>query len=279
MRHHTTRPSVVPVALGLTCLVGVGPPPAAAQDAAPAERVPPAMRGIDVVEHPGAKLPLDRPMIDEDGRRVRLGRFFRDAGEPVLLVPGYFRCRMLCGVLAPQLARALERVDGWTPGTDYRVVLFSIDPREGPDDAKARRAQALGEGGAGWTLLTGPEASVRAIADAVGFEYRYDEATDQFAHAALTVAVAPDGTVARYLYGVRPDPADLADALTAAREHRSAGSLERVLMLCFRYTPSLRRHAGLIANALRGGAVLILVGLAGVFVLTARRAARAETES
>ncbi len=32
----------------------------------------------------------------------------------------------------------------------------------------------------------------------MGFRYRYDPSTDQYAHAAVVVALSPDGTIARY---------------------------------------------------------------------------------
>ena len=180
---------------------------------------------------------------------------------------------MLCGVLAPNLLASLEQLDGWRAGKDYRVILLSIDPREGPDDAAARREQALGGDGEGWSLLTGPEASVEAVADALGFQYAYDPRTDQYAHAAVVVGVSADGAIAGYVYGVNPSPDSLAVVLEAARDHASAASLQQVLVRCFHFSPALRAHAGLLANVLRGGALAILLGLAGVFVLAARRAA------
>ena len=244
--------------------------------AAPAagQQAPAALRDIGVDEHPGTRLPLTRTFIDEAGHDVPLGRFFTsDQNVPVLLVPGYFRCTMLCGVLAPNLFDALKRVADWTAGRDYRVILLSIDPREGPADAAARRKEAVDDGAAGWSLLTGPQESVDAVAKAIGFRYRYDPATDQFAHAAIVVALASDGTIARYLYGVRPEPDSLAAVLATARDHESAASLEQILVRCFHFSPALRAHAGLLANVLRGGAILIILALAGLFVFTARRAA------
>ncbi len=247
---------------------------------AAAQKAPPGQRGIGVDEHPGRRLPLTHKFIDERGHEVPLGRFFRsDDARPVLVVPGYFRCKMLCGVLAPRLLANLRDVDGWTPGEDYRVLLISIDPREGPKDAAARRAQALDGDATGWSLLTGSKESVDAFAGALGFQYRYDPTSDQFAHAAIVVAVAPDGTIARYVYGVNPNPDTLGVVLAAARDKQSASSLQQVLVRCFLFTPSLRKHASLIASALRAGAVAILVGLALVFVFAARRAARTEGEA
>ena len=53
--------------------------------------------------HPGAHLPLDAALVDEDGPPVPLGRLF--LGKPVMLVLDYLRCKTLCGFDAGQLAR------------------------------------------------------------------------------------------------------------------------------------------------------------------------------
>jgi protein SCO1 len=251
-------------------------PSVAAQPAA-TERVPPPVRGIDVVERPGHRLPLDATLVDADGVVGPLGRFFADDDpRPALIVPGWFRCRTLCEVIAPRLRTRLAEVADWSAGEDYRVLLVSIDPREGPAEADHRRREVVGARASGWSFLTTDRTTIETLTEALGFGYRYDDATDQFAHAAVVVALTADGTVARYLYGVDHTPAALAQALAAARDHRPAGGLERVLLSCFRYTPALRRHASLIAGLLRTGGVAILLGLAAVFTLAARRATAAE---
>ncbi len=35
----------------------------------------------------------------------------------------------------------------------------------------------------GWHLLTGDQANITALMETIGYHYKYDAATDQFAHA------------------------------------------------------------------------------------------------
>lgn len=266
-RAPTTRGAMAAAVLVLATVAGT---PASAP--AQTEEHPVASRAR-VDERPGSPLPLETTLTDEEGRRVRLGRFFRD-GRPVLLVPGYYECRMLCSVVLDGLSRGLEGLGSWSAGEDFVVVGVSIDPDEGPAEARERRKQ-VGVG-SGWHLLTGSEEAVARITDAVGFRYGYDPETDQYAHAAAVVAAAPDGRVSRYVYGVSPAPDTLDAVLAAARDGRAAGSLEQVLVRCFRFSPVLQRYAGALAWFLRAGGLVVLAGLAGVFVLAGRRAMREE---
>ena len=53
-------------------------------------------------------------------------------------------------------------------------------------------------------LVAGGAADAQAarLADAVGFRYKYDDKSKQFAHAAVAFVLTPEGTISRYLYGV-----------------------------------------------------------------------------
>ncbi len=235
---------------------------------------------VDVEERPGALLPADLRFRDEDGRSTSLGDLLRPE-RPLLLVLGWYRCRTLCGTL---LDGAVDAAASLPPGAEGveppLLAMVSVDPREGPGDAGARRARLREEGlrppPGGLRLLVGEKDEAERLADALGYRYAWDGSTDQYAHPAVLVVVTPGGRVSRYLYGVRFPSDELAAAVGEAAEGRSRSSLEQVVMRCFRYVPALRRHAGLVANVLRGGGVLVLLGLGGVFVVAGRRASRRE---
>ena len=74
-------------------------------------------------------------------------------------------------------------------------------------------------------FLTGSPQQVARIASAVGFPYRYDKASDQFAHPAGFVVTTPGGKISRYMLGLNPAPgaAQAAVAEAAARAGRAAG--------------------------------------------------------
>ena len=133
----------------------------------------------------GAKLPLDLPFIDADGHTVRLGDSFGD--RPVILHLVYYECPMLCKLSSDGLLRALSTLS-LKPGEDFSIVTVSFDPREGPElSARARRwrsnVPAARPSSTAGDFLTGDEAAIAKLCEAVGFRYMFDEKTGQFAHA------------------------------------------------------------------------------------------------
>jgi len=185
--------------------------------------------------HPGARLPLNTMLVDEIGRRVALGAFFNKS--PVILVLDYLRCTSLCGVTLRNLvAGTLDKLP-LEPGRDYQLVAISIDPRDTPADAVAARANYVGLFGRpgaerGLHFLTAPEASVRALADAVGFPYRYDSLLDAYIHPAGFIIASPDGRISRYVEGISIAPRDLVGALADAEQDKSQDLLTRLVLLC-----------------------------------------------
>jgi protein SCO1/2 len=214
--------------------------------------------------HPGAVLPLATVVTDEQGRAGPLGRFF--AGKPVVLVLEYLRCRTLCGL---SLRRVVETLDALPldVGRDFELLAVDIDPRDTPAQALQAEASYLAAyrhpgGAAGMHFLTGAEPAVRASADAVGFPYRYDAATDQYLHPAGFVVAAPDGTLGRYFLGIGATQEALQAALAAAAAGRPPGPFARLLLLCRgdglptgRYTVPVL--AALTVANLGGGAALV----------------------
>jgi protein SCO1 len=219
-------------------------------------------------QHPGAALPLDASFVDETGRSVRLGQFFHD--EPVVLVLEYLRCRDLCSYVLRDTVTALQRVP-LVAGRDYQVIALSIDPREGPEDARATRTMDLrGARAAGWHFLTGHERDIGRVARAVGFHYRYDPAIDQFAHPGGIVVATPTGTIARYILGVSYRPVDLRLALVEAARGHISSPVADLLLLCYCYDPGTGRYSFAIRNATRALCGATLLGLGAMLFGLAR---------
>ncbi len=225
-------------------------------------------------QHMGAALPLDSEFRDPAGNRVRLGDIF--AGKPVVLVLDYLHCKTLCGFVLHDTAAALARVP-FAAGRDYQVIAISIDPRDGAAEARAATAEYAGEFGTpdatGWHFLTGSERSIRAVADAVGFPFRYDAAVDQYAHPAGVTIATPQGTISRYVLGLGYRPLDLRLALSEAAQGTISSPASDLLLLCYCYDPGTGRYDLAIANVTRGlcGATVIGLGLMVARLARARR--------
>jgi protein SCO1 len=232
----------------------------------------PAPPQAAIVQQLGAELPLSLPLVDANGRATTLGHEL--GGTPVLLVPGYYSCPELCGLVMHGLLEAVHR-SALEPGA-VRIVRVSIDPQDTPATAAAARsrdlayAKFLGGPAPDLHLLVGSAANTAAIARAVGYRYetvgadqRAGEPAARFAHPAAVVLVTPEGRVSRYFMGVRFDPADLRSAVDGAAQGSVGALTDRIALLCAHFDPHVGRHSELVMNGLRAMGLLIVAGLAG----------------
>jgi protein SCO1/2 len=239
--------------------------------AAPARALEPLPPGVDVVEKLNEPVPLDLTFTDEHGQTVRLGDYFKD-GKPVLLTLVYYRCPMLCSLVLNGLTGAL-RQQSWQLGKEYRAVTLSIDPKETAELARKKqdgylaaldgRDRALKA--ASWPFLVGTEANIKALADAVGFRYRWDG--EQFDHTAVLIALSPEGKITRYLYGVQFAPNDVRMALFEASHGKVGTSLERALLRCYRFDATTKSYSVSAWKFARAMSLLVFACLF-VFLLT-----------
>ncbi len=231
----------------------------------PASQPVEELAGVGIEEKLGDRLPLELEFLDEDGRRVRLGDYFR--GErPVLLTTVYYGCPMLCGLILNGQMEAMKALD-WTPGQAYEVVTVSFDPRETPALARLKKQNYLKamerpEAAAGWHFLTGPAESIIRLTDAIGFRYRWVEREKQFAHAAAIVICTPDGRVSRYLYGVQFNPRTLRLSLVEASEGKIGSTVDHVLLYCLKYDPRAGRYSIVADRFMTAGAALTVAAMA-----------------
>lgn len=203
---------------------------------------------------------LDLRFRDETGRTVRLGDYFGQ--KPVILVLGYYECPMLCTLTFNGLVEGLNDMK-WSIGKEFNVIHVSIDPKETPALAAAKKQTYLkryGRAGAttGWHFLTGDDASIKALAAEVGFSYAYDSSVHQYAHPSGLVVLTPEGRVAKYLFGVKFMPSDIYAALQGASAHKIGSPIERLFLLCFHYSPVHGKYSGIVVIAIRSFAVITL---------------------
>jgi protein SCO1 len=237
-------------------------------------QTPAALKGVDVLERLGDRVPEDVRFVDSAGRPFQLADALHH-GQPVILTLVYFRCPGLCSLVLSGLTRSLRGVD-LKLGQGYQAVTVSIDPRETPraaEEAKRGHLQALGVDpeSPAWIYGTGTEAEIQRLARAVGFQYTYDEPTQQYAHPAVIFVLSPEGKISRYLYGIDFPPRDLTLALVEASRGRVGTTLDRVLLTCFRYDPASRRYEPYVLGFVRIGGSLAFLALATLLAVLWRQ--------
>ena len=232
------------------------------------------LQGIGVEEHLGDYVPMDLVFTDDRGDGVRLGDYF-NRGKPVLLVLAYYECPMLCHLVLNGVVGGVKDLS-WEMGEGYQIVTVSINPAEGHELAAAKKInylEAAGESGTsrGWDFLTGDSTQSRALANAVGFQYYYDEEQKQYAHPAVIYLLAEDGKITRYLYGIEYKPHDLKLGLLEASEGKIGNTLDRIILYCYHYDPDSKGYVVFATNVMRLGGLLTVALLGALLIVLWRR--------
>ncbi len=204
----------------------------------------PQTDGVTVIERLEAEVPKDLVLRDHLGRDRRIGEFF-DGEHPVILTFNYEDCPMLCSLQLTGFVEGLDGIEGWEVGDEFRVLTVSLDEHESDEQARRFHDKILEgyRGGAsataeeGWAFLRGSAEDVRALADSVGFQYRWIDEKDQYAHPAAVMVLSPEGKVSRYLYGLQFSPKNLRLSLADASDGRFASTLDRIILTCFVFDP------------------------------------------
>ena len=238
--------------------------------------LPDALQEIGIKQKLGEQLPLDTELTNEDGQAIKLGSLFQ-SGRPAVLALVYYECPMLCNEVLNGLTGSLKGMS-LDAGKDFDVIALSFDARENekPGLGKNKKAAYLERYGRansekGWHFLTGSQASIDAVAKAAGFSYRWDEKSNQFAHAGGVMVVTPQGKMSRYFYGIDYAPRDLKLGLIESADNKVGTAADQMLLYCYHYDPATGRYGLAILSVIRLGALVTLLGMGAMGFVFWRR--------
>jgi protein SCO1 len=237
----------------------------------PATGLPPALQEVRIEQKLDQQLPLDLVFSDESGQQVKLGKFF--SNKPVVLSFVYYDCPMLCTQVLNGMVTSF-RVLPFQIGNEFDVVTVSFDPRETSALASAKKkvyVEYLPEkmrAGAqsGWHFLTGDQANIDKLTEAVGFHYRYDPATKQFAHGSAIMLTTPQGKLSRYFYGIDYSARDLRLGLMESSTSRIGSPVEQLLLYCYQYDPATGKYGAAVMRVMRVAGVVTLLGILALLI-------------
>ena len=231
----------------------------------PSSSVPDLLSRVGIDQKLDSQVPLDLAFTDETGRAVKLGDYF--GNRPVVLTLVYYECPMLCTQVLNGAVGAFKTMN-FTAGREFDVLTISFNPNDTTAlaaqkkityIAKYGRPQAAG----GWHFLTGQQASIDALANAVGFRYVYDAPTKQYVHASAIMILTPQGRVSKYFYGIEYAPRDVRLGLIEASNGKIGNPVDQVLLYCYHYDPSAGTYSMVIMNVLRLGGLATIVVIGG----------------
>lgn len=238
--------------------------------------MPDALKKVGIEQKLGEQLPLDTVLKDENGNAVKLGSYFNQ-GRPVILALVYYECPMLCNEVLNGLTGSLKGMS-LVAGKDFDVVAVSFDARENdkPDLAKNKKAsyvERYGHPGSenGWHFLTGTQDSIDAVTKAAGFNYYWDDKTNQFAHAGGIMVTTPEGKMSKYFYGIDYAPKDLKFGIMESSQDKIGSLSDQLLLYCYHYDPASGKYGFAILRAMRIAGVFTVLGLGTMLFVFWRR--------
>jgi protein SCO1/2 len=184
---------------------------------------------------------------------------------------------MLCNEVLNGLTGSLKGMN-LVAGKDFDVVAISFDARENdkPDLAKNKKASYMeryAHPGTenGWHFLTGTQDSIDRVTKAAGFNYYWDDKSNQFAHAGGIMITTPQGKMSRYLYGIDYAPKDVKFGVIESAENKVGNVTDQLLLYCYHYDPANGKYGFAILKVMRVMGVATLIGIGAMLFIFWRR--------
>lgn len=162
---------------------------------------------------------LDVPLVDQDGRTVRLadGR-----GTARVVSMFYTSCKYVCPLIIDTVKKTRHAL-GAEHGSRLDVLLVSLDPERDTPAVLAKLADSRHLERGRWTLARTDAAHVRQLAAVLGIQYRQLE-DGEFSHSSVLVLLDPEGRiVARSERLGEADPEFVAAVRSTLADAPSAG--------------------------------------------------------
>jgi len=235
--------------------------------------LPAPLKKVGIDQRLNERVPLDTVFKDEQGHEIRLGDYFKD--KPVVLALVYYSCPMLCNQVLNGMLSSFRAIS-FNAGEQFEIVTISFDPHETPELAAAKKrtyvkAYNRPSAEAGWHFLTGDEANIKRITEAVGFRYTWDEQSKQFAHASGIMVLTHEGTLARYFYGIEYPPKDVRLGLVEASANRIGSPVDALMLYCYHYDPATGKYGAVVMNIVKVAGVLTIGLIAGLILVLRKR--------
>ena len=232
---------------------------------------PKVLQGVTIKENLGKNVDLGLTFTDENGLQKNFSQILN--GKPLILTLNYYRCTTLCSIQLVNLAKSIALL-GWPIGKDFNMATVSFDPTDTPEGSKKAQQDYLSiakQISGNWNFYTGSQENISKLAEQIGYFYKYDPVSKEFAHAAAIFFISPNGKISRYLYGINYAPNQIKFSLMDASENKIGSPSDQILLTCFHYNPTSGKYDLFAINMLRGGAAITLLVLAFFLIYFLRR--------
>lgn len=216
----------------------------------------------------GKNIDLSLEFTNSQGQAVKLKDFFKE-GRPVIIIPGYFTCPRLCGLVFDGVADLIDKLN-LEIYKDYQVLAVSFDENDTPKSSKIKEKNFLGKiktkeiNSKGVKFLTAEREVSASLMQILGFKY-LREGKD-FAHSAAIYVLTAEGKISQYFTGVTFSTFDLKLSLVEASRGKVGNLLDQAMLFCFRFDPLKGRYTWLVYAILKIFGVLTILLLGGLLL-------------
>ena len=214
---------------------------------------------VGVVNHLGEHIDFTAKFTDTSGREQSL-RELAVKDRPLIIVPAYFGCPRLCGLVLDGVVELLNSLT-LVLGKDFTVVTVSFDPDDTPARAldrensiKAKLKPELDK--SAWHFLVGSKENTSALMEKLGFRFKKDGA--DFSHTAAIFFLTPRGELSQYLAGITFDPKVSRLMLVDSSQGTVGTAFDQAFLFCFRYDHLAGKYVWISYSIMRLGGVLTL---------------------
>jgi protein SCO1/2 len=215
-----------------------------------------------------SQIPLDLEFTDSRGQRLTLKEIF-DGKKPTILTMNYSDCPMLCSMQLNTMLDALKNMS-WNIGEEFQIVTVSIDPLETSERAEQTKEKYLRlydrpVNVQGWRFLTSrKEATIKNLAETVGFGYTYVPESRQYAHPTPLMICTPEGRVSRYLDMKQYNAQTVKFSLMEASNGKIGTITDQFFLSCFHYDEKSGRYGPQAMRFMQLGGGLTTLIFAGM---------------
>lgn len=181
---------------------------------------------------------------DIDGQRFDTDKL---SGKPFVVSLIYTSCHHICPTITRNVQETIDIAREALGEESFAVITVGFDWRVDTPDRMRLYARQFGIDDSEWHFLSGDDASVSALAKAVGFQFFVSP--KGFDHLSQTTVVDAEGKVYRQIYGENFEPPALVEPLKELvfDSPRAAGVIEHWVgtfkLFCTVYDPNTGRYA------------------------------------
>jgi protein SCO1/2 len=232
---------------------------------------PKVLQGVTIKENLGKQIDLNLTFVDQDGVTKKFSEILGD--KPIILTLNYYRCTTLCSIQLVNLAKSIAELN-WPIGKDFNMATISFDPTDNQQGSKKAQQDYLNiakQPNGHWSFYSGSQENITKLTEQIGYFYKYDPVSKEFAHAAAIFFISPNGHISRYLYGINYPPNQIKFSLMDASANKIGSKTDQVLLTCFHYNPTSGKYDLFAINLLKVAAAITVLVLGLLIIIYLRR--------